>query len=191
MSSLSVSRQRIYNTGIVTVSLNYTHQILHIKSSLHRRTLATNSFLHRLPYKTELSWTDISTAFHDGFVSLIHGLSAPTDFSVILKPPIILRHGAHRKHPLLLSELLCNLATSCSIAQTKQSSHCCVFAGTCLSSRCLETGCITPLFYCCVRVLLSNGCFCCSTVLARSKIVHNIVTTIIYINIQYTTRESQ
>jgi hypothetical protein len=29
--------------------------------------------------------------------------------------------------------------------------------GTCLLSRCLETGCITPLFYCCVRVLLSTA----------------------------------
>jgi hypothetical protein len=36
---------------------------------------------------------------------------------------------------------------------------------TCLPSRCLETGCITPLFYYCVRVLLSNASFCGSTVL--------------------------
>jgi hypothetical protein len=35
----------------------------------------------------------------------------------------------------------------------------------CLPSRCLEAGCITPLFHCCVRVLLTNGCFCDSTVL--------------------------
>jgi hypothetical protein len=39
----------------------------------------------------------------------------------------------------------------------------------CLLSHCLETGCITPLFYCCVRVLLSNGCFSGSIVLAWSK----------------------
>jgi hypothetical protein len=39
----------------------------------------------------------------------------------------------------------------------------------CLPSCCLETGCITPLFYCCVGVLLSNGCFCGATVLAWSK----------------------
>jgi hypothetical protein len=39
----------------------------------------------------------------------------------------------------------------------------------CLSSRCLETGCITPLFYFCMRVLLSNSCCCGSTVLAWSK----------------------
>jgi hypothetical protein len=34
------------DTGIITVLLNHTLQILHIKSSLHRYTLATNSFLH-------------------------------------------------------------------------------------------------------------------------------------------------
>jgi hypothetical protein len=55
-----------YNTGIVTVSLNYTFQILHIKS-----------FLHSLRYRTEL----YTTPFPDGFVSLIHGFSATTDFS--------------------------------------------------------------------------------------------------------------
>jgi hypothetical protein len=38
-----------------------------------------------------------------------------------------------------------------------------------LSSRCLETNCLTPFFYCCVRVLLNNGCFCGSAVLAWSK----------------------
>jgi hypothetical protein len=38
-----------------------------------------------------------------------------------------------------------------------------------LPSRCLETGCITPLIYICVCVLLSNGCFCGPTVLAWSK----------------------
>jgi hypothetical protein len=36
-------------------------------------------------------------------------------------------------------------------------------------SRCLETDCITPLLYYCVRVLLSNGCFCGSAVLVWSK----------------------
>jgi hypothetical protein len=34
------------DTGIITVSLNHTLQILHIKFSLHGCTLATNSFLH-------------------------------------------------------------------------------------------------------------------------------------------------
>jgi hypothetical protein len=43
------------------------------------------------------------------------------------------------------------------------------YAEVSLPSRCLETGCITPLFYCCVPVLLSNGCFCGSTVLPWSK----------------------
>jgi hypothetical protein len=42
-------------TGTITVSLNYTLKISHIKSSLHSRTRATNSCLHSLPYKTELS----------------------------------------------------------------------------------------------------------------------------------------
>jgi hypothetical protein len=39
----------------------------------------------------------------------------------------------------------------------------------CLPSRCLETYYITLLFYCCVRVLHSNGCFCGSAVLVWSK----------------------
>jgi hypothetical protein len=95
-------------------------------------------------------------------------LSPPTTRRVT-EPLIIIRHGPHRKHPPQLSELLCNLATSCSKAHGEHSSHCCVFAGTCLSSRCLETGCIAPLFYCCVLVLLSNGCFCDSTILAWRK----------------------
>jgi hypothetical protein len=43
------------------------------------------------------------------------------------------------------------------------------YTEVCLLSRCLETGCITLLFYCCVHVLLSNGCFCSSTILAQSK----------------------
>jgi hypothetical protein len=41
------------------------------------------------------------------------------------------------KTPLLLSELLCNLATSCSMAHREHSSYCCVFVGTCILSRCL------------------------------------------------------
>jgi hypothetical protein len=46
-----------------TVSLNYTLQMLHIKSSLHSRTLATNSLLHSLQYRTELSIQLSWTAF--------------------------------------------------------------------------------------------------------------------------------
>jgi hypothetical protein len=42
-------------------------------------------------------------------------------------------------------------------------------AEMCLSSRCLETDCITWLLYCCVCVLLSDGCFCDLTVLAWDK----------------------
>jgi hypothetical protein len=44
-----------------------------------------------------------------------------------------------------------------------------VYTEVCLPSRCLGTSCITPLFYCCVRALLSNGCFRGSTFLAWSK----------------------
>jgi hypothetical protein len=43
------------------------------------------------------------------------------------------------------------------------------YAEVCLPSRCQKMGCITRLSYCCVRVLLGNGCFCASTVLAWSK----------------------
>jgi hypothetical protein len=43
------------------------------------------------------------------------------------------------------------------------------YAEVCLRSRCLETGCITPLFYCWERVLLSNGSSYGSAVLAWSK----------------------
>jgi hypothetical protein len=34
------------NAGTITVSLNYIHQMLNVKSSLHSRPLATNSALH-------------------------------------------------------------------------------------------------------------------------------------------------
>jgi hypothetical protein len=54
------------------------------------------------------------------------------------------RHRPHRKEPPLSSELLCNLATSCSMAHREHSSHCCVSAGTCLLSRCLAM-----ITYCC------------------------------------------
>jgi hypothetical protein len=53
------------------------------------------------------------------------------------------RHGPHRKHSPLLPQL-CNLATSCSMADREHSSQCCVFAGTCLLSRCLAMN-----TYCC------------------------------------------
>jgi hypothetical protein len=39
-------------------------------------------------------------------------------------------------------------------------------AGTCLPNSCPERDCITPLFYCCEHISLSNGYFCRSTVLA-------------------------
>jgi hypothetical protein len=43
--------------------------------------------------------------------------------------------------------------------------------GPCSPSRCLEMVCITPLFSCWVRVLLSNGCLSGATVLAWGKYV--------------------
>jgi hypothetical protein len=51
------------------MSLNYTLQILHIKHSLHSRTLATNSFLHSLLYRTELreshcDWRSVSLSWY-------------------------------------------------------------------------------------------------------------------------------
>jgi hypothetical protein len=51
---------------------------------------------------------------------------------------------------------------------------CCIcdvttYAEVCSPSRCLETGCITPFFYCFVLLLLSNGCSCGSAVLVWSK----------------------
>jgi hypothetical protein len=47
------------------------------------------------------------------------------------------------------------------------------YAEMCLLSHCVETNCITPLFYCCMCVLLINGCFCDSAVLAWDNIPPN------------------
>jgi hypothetical protein len=44
-----------FNTGTITVSLNYTLHISHMKCSLHSRTLATVSFTAPC---TEVNWTD-------------------------------------------------------------------------------------------------------------------------------------
>jgi hypothetical protein len=62
--SITVSTSRFlatdFNTGTVTVSLNYTLQITHKVFSqldLQLSTLATNSFLHSLPYRIELCLT--------------------------------------------------------------------------------------------------------------------------------------
>jgi hypothetical protein len=44
-----------FNTGTIIVSLNHTLQISHIKFSLYSHTLAANSFLHSLLYRTEFS----------------------------------------------------------------------------------------------------------------------------------------
>jgi hypothetical protein len=71
-----------------------------------------------------------------------------------LLSPIILRCGRTENTSRSLYVLLCDVIA---------------YAEVCLPSRCLDTGCIIPLFYCCERVLLRKGCFCGSTVLARSK----------------------
>jgi hypothetical protein len=60
-------------------------------------------------------------------------------------------------------------STSHVIANTVGLWRHCVCAEVCLPSRSLEAGCITRLFHCCVRVLLRNGCFCGSAVVAWSK----------------------
>jgi hypothetical protein len=70
----------------MTFSLNYTLQILHIKSSLHSRTLATN-------FLTTLYCTVLSTLFHNGFMSLTHGFSAATTHSSSLL--LQLQNSAH------------------------------------------------------------------------------------------------
>jgi hypothetical protein len=78
--SIPVSTTRFlatdFNTGTIIVSLNYTLQISHIRS-LHRRTLATNTFLHSLPYRTELTTAWVA--------------------QIVFR--ITPRHGLHRKQP--------------------------------------------------------------------------------------------
>jgi hypothetical protein len=69
---------------------------------------------------------------------------------VILGISFYIYIGAARtiqKTPHLLSELLCDLATSCRMAPREQSSHCCVFTGTCLPSCCLAMLWSNPLKY--------------------------------------------
>jgi hypothetical protein len=61
----------------------------------------------------------------------------------------------------------CCLITSCNNRLLRQFQL--LRVATCLPSCCLEMGCISPLFYSCVHVLLSNGCFCGATVLAWGK----------------------
>jgi hypothetical protein len=69
--------------------------------------------------------------------------------------------------------LLCAVTTHVQAARTQNNApiifDVIAYAEMCLSSHFLETGCITPLFYCCKRILLSNDCSCISTVLALSK----------------------
>jgi hypothetical protein len=57
------------------------------------------------------------------------------------------------KTPLLLSELLCNLATSYSMAHREHTSYCCMFVGMCILGRCLAMVIFVPIhvyaLYCC------------------------------------------
>jgi hypothetical protein len=52
-----------YNTGTI-FSLNYTLQVTHIKSSLHSRTRASNTFLQSLPHRTPLDWLSKKSKSH-------------------------------------------------------------------------------------------------------------------------------
>jgi hypothetical protein len=61
------------------------------------------------------------------------------------------------------------LALCCAVLCCAMLCDATAYVEVCLPSRCLETGCITPLSYYCLRVLLSNDCFCGSAVRAWSK----------------------
>jgi hypothetical protein len=75
---------------------------------------------------------------------------------------------------LLLSELLCNVATSCSL-------YCCVFAGTCMLRRCLAMvifftllppqGCLSRIAYRHTTVSSSEGCARFRFLVARFSVV--------------------
>jgi hypothetical protein len=71
--------------------------------------------------------------------------------------------------------LLCEVIEQAQATRTQRKHCCCIVVwlhclrGNVFTEPLPKTGCITPLFYCCVHVLLSNGCFCGSTVLAWSK----------------------
>jgi hypothetical protein len=58
-----------------------------------------------------------------------------------------------------------------------------VSAGTCLPSRCLETGCITPLFYCCVLV-------CCRRYLATAAVYSYRLVTGLYATLLFSRHKS-
>jgi hypothetical protein len=119
-----------------------------------------------------------------------------TRFSVLV---IYLQHGPYGKPSFILVEACLQsscLATSLGAYHHNNGLHIYVtcLRGKVFTSRCIatavllfvscvrcrenvygvvfiETCCITPLFCCCVRVFLSNGCFCGFTVLAWSKYV--------------------
>jgi hypothetical protein len=103
-SPLAVSWQWIL-TQIITVSLNYTLQTSHIKSSLHSGTLATNSFLHSLPYRTELSTDNClgcPSCLQDNSSAQIMQKTQPLyccrGMFTGLLPSQLSQHGPHRKH---------------------------------------------------------------------------------------------
>jgi hypothetical protein len=60
-----------------------------------------------------------------------------TELSVILELRYTAEARATQKTSLLLSELLRNLATGCSMTHGEHISYYCVFAGNCILSRCL------------------------------------------------------
>jgi hypothetical protein len=91
-----------------------------------------------------------------------------TETEVTLRNGVFLNINwmTYRKHvTCLLSTIMVRSMRMYKLHGHKENTDAVLLRGsTCLPTRCLEMGCITPLFYCCVRALLSNGCFCGSTV---------------------------
>jgi hypothetical protein len=59
-----------------------------------------------------------------------------------------------------LSELLCYLATSCSAVHREHRSCCCVFAGTCILSRCPAMDVCVTIYFCNHRMFAKGFGFC-------------------------------
>jgi hypothetical protein len=109
-----------FSTGTIRVSLNYTLQLSHIKSSLHTSNLATNFFPRSLPYR------------------ILNSIIAPSLLNLPCRTQLNSRPrcGLHRKHPVSNS----NSIAACVF----------VAAGKCLPSRCLainvSSGSTIPAF---------------------------------------------